>query len=195
MSMSYNHLFSDKKRKNRYFSRSWEFLIHLKRVIGGSTFTFKEMSTLLATIEACMNSRLLAALNDNPNDLQDQWCRCQRNQLWISILTVCRDGVSVAMAKSIKGQFLGSMAKMLSSWTSNSIQVGQTVAEHQESINGSYNVWINSTNSMAISTDHRNISRGWWISSNWEAQDRKFSIKASDNKINFVTGQCKLLLY
>ncbi|XP_045458533.1 uncharacterized protein LOC123668885 [Melitaea cinxia] len=40
---------------------------HLKRVIGDSTLTFEEMSTVLAQIEACLNSRPLCGVTDDPN--------------------------------------------------------------------------------------------------------------------------------
>ena len=45
-------------------------MYHLKRVIEDDSLTFEEMSTLFATIEACMNFSRLAALTDNPDDLQ-----------------------------------------------------------------------------------------------------------------------------
>ncbi|CAK1589240.1 unnamed protein product [Parnassius mnemosyne] len=38
---------------------------HLRRVIGNSTLTFEEMSTVLAQIEACLNSRPLSRLCDD----------------------------------------------------------------------------------------------------------------------------------
>lgn len=41
---------------------------HLKRIIGDSTLTFEEMSTLLAQIEACLNSRPLTMLSNDHND-------------------------------------------------------------------------------------------------------------------------------
>lgn len=41
---------------------------HLKRVIGDSTLTFEEMTTLLNQIEACLNSRPISQLPNNPND-------------------------------------------------------------------------------------------------------------------------------
>lgn len=41
---------------------------HLKRVIGCSTLTYEELSTLLYQIEACLNSRPLSLINDNPAD-------------------------------------------------------------------------------------------------------------------------------
>ncbi len=42
---------------------------HLNRVVGDTTLTYEEMSTVLAKIEACLNSRPLCPLNDDPNDL------------------------------------------------------------------------------------------------------------------------------
>uniref|UniRef100_A0A1Y1N7Y6 Integrase catalytic domain-containing protein n=2 Tax=Photinus pyralis TaxID=7054 RepID=A0A1Y1N7Y6_PHOPY len=57
-----------------HFGGIWEAGVkstkhHLKRTIGESTLTFEEMSTLLAQVEACLNSRPLQALTDDPDDL------------------------------------------------------------------------------------------------------------------------------
>lgn len=41
---------------------------HLKKVIGDSTLTFEELSTLLSQVEACLNSRPISLLSDDPND-------------------------------------------------------------------------------------------------------------------------------
>lgn len=41
---------------------------HLKRVIGNSTLTFEEMTTTLSQIEACLNSRPISQLSNNPED-------------------------------------------------------------------------------------------------------------------------------
>ncbi|XP_045776149.1 uncharacterized protein LOC123874713 [Maniola jurtina] len=41
---------------------------HLKRVIGNSTLTYEEMSTVLSQIEACLNSRPLTTLSNEAQD-------------------------------------------------------------------------------------------------------------------------------
>ncbi|XP_070519740.1 uncharacterized protein [Cardiocondyla obscurior] len=56
------------------FGGLWEAAVksakhHLRRLIGENRLTFEEMSTLLAQIESCLNSRPLAALSDDPADL------------------------------------------------------------------------------------------------------------------------------
>jgi len=57
-----------------HFGGLWEAAVkstkhHLRRVIGDTTLTFEEISTLLAQVEACLNSRPLRALSDDPDDL------------------------------------------------------------------------------------------------------------------------------
>ena len=42
---------------------------HLLRVIGEQVLTFSELTTLMCRIEACLNSRPLTALTDDPTDL------------------------------------------------------------------------------------------------------------------------------
>ena len=43
---------------------------HLKRIIGDSTLTFEELSTLLTAIEASLNSRPLSPINDDLSDFR-----------------------------------------------------------------------------------------------------------------------------
>ncbi|KMQ89080.1 hypothetical protein RF55_11328 [Lasius niger] len=57
-----------------HFGGLWEAAVkslkhHLHRVLGETTLTYEEMSTLLAQIEICLNSRPLQALSDDPDDL------------------------------------------------------------------------------------------------------------------------------
>ena len=58
-----------------HFGGLWEAAVksaksHLKRVIGAQILTFEELSTLLAQIEFCMNSRPLTPIVGDPDDLQ-----------------------------------------------------------------------------------------------------------------------------
>ena len=60
--------------RSPHFGGLWEAGVrqvkyHLKRVIGNALLTFEELCTLLASIEACLNSRPLLPLSDDPNDL------------------------------------------------------------------------------------------------------------------------------
>lgn len=43
---------------------------HLRRVMGVHKYTFEGIATLLAGIEACLNSRPLCAMSDDPNDAE-----------------------------------------------------------------------------------------------------------------------------
>lgn len=57
-----------------HFGGLWESTVksvkfHLKRVLGNSVLTFEELSTVLAEIEACLNSRPLCQLSADPQDL------------------------------------------------------------------------------------------------------------------------------
>ncbi|XP_029166209.1 uncharacterized protein LOC114937015 [Nylanderia fulva] len=56
-----------------HFGGLWEAAVkstkfHLRRVIGKTTLTYEELSTFLTQIEACLNSRPLQALSDDPDD-------------------------------------------------------------------------------------------------------------------------------
>lgn len=42
---------------------------HLKKVVGQATLTYEEFCTLLAQVEACLNSRPISPLTDDPADL------------------------------------------------------------------------------------------------------------------------------
>ena len=57
-----------------HFGEIWEAAVksvkhHLRRVISEHKLTYEEMSTLLTEIEACLNSRPLQPLSDDPDDI------------------------------------------------------------------------------------------------------------------------------
>ncbi|XP_015119440.1 uncharacterized protein LOC107042769 [Diachasma alloeum] len=57
-----------------HFGGEWEAAVksvkfHLKRTIGDTLLTFEELTTLLAQIEAVLNSRPLEPLSENPDDI------------------------------------------------------------------------------------------------------------------------------
>lgn len=57
-----------------HFGGLWEAGVksvkyHLRRIIGEHTLTYEEMSTFLAQVEACLNSRPLQALSNDQSDL------------------------------------------------------------------------------------------------------------------------------
>lgn len=58
-----------------HFGGLWEAAVksmkfHLKRVLGTGHLTFEDLSTLLAEIEACLNSRPITAISEDPNDME-----------------------------------------------------------------------------------------------------------------------------
>lgn len=58
-----------------HFGGIWEAGVksvkgHLKRVLGETTLTYEEFSTVLCQVEACLNSRPLYALSNDPNDFE-----------------------------------------------------------------------------------------------------------------------------
>jgi hypothetical protein len=60
--------------RSPHFGSLWEAGIkavkgHIKRVIGQTSLTYEEMYTLLTGIEACLNSRPLCPLTEDPSDL------------------------------------------------------------------------------------------------------------------------------
>jgi len=57
-----------------HFGGIWEAAVksvkhHLRRVLGEATLTYEEMATFLAGVEACLNSRPLTPLTDDPEDV------------------------------------------------------------------------------------------------------------------------------
>ena len=60
-------------QRSPHFGGLWEaavksFKTHLKRIVGDVRLTYEEMSTVLAQIEACLNSRPLVALSSLDDD-------------------------------------------------------------------------------------------------------------------------------
>ena len=58
-----------------HFGGIWEAAVkstkyHIRRVLGDNTLTYEEMATLLTQIEACLNSRPLTTLTEDPSDVQ-----------------------------------------------------------------------------------------------------------------------------
>ncbi|XP_004524164.1 uncharacterized protein LOC101461972 [Ceratitis capitata] len=60
-----------------HMGRLWEagvksFKTHFRKVANATCFTMEELSTLLAKMEACLNSRPISPISDNPESLEPQ---------------------------------------------------------------------------------------------------------------------------
>ncbi|XP_063989937.1 uncharacterized protein LOC135169131 [Diachasmimorpha longicaudata] len=58
-----------------HFGGKWEAAVkstkhHLKRTLRTTTLTYEELNTILIQIEACLNSRPISRMSDDPDDLQ-----------------------------------------------------------------------------------------------------------------------------
>lgn len=58
-----------------HFGGIWEAAVksiknHMRRILGNHVLTYEEMTTMLTQIEACLNSRPLYPMSDDPNDLE-----------------------------------------------------------------------------------------------------------------------------
>ncbi|XP_063994835.1 uncharacterized protein LOC135172611 [Diachasmimorpha longicaudata] len=58
-----------------HFGGKWEAAVksmkyHLKRILGPSTLTYEELNSVIIQIEACLNSRPICPMSDDPEDLQ-----------------------------------------------------------------------------------------------------------------------------
>lgn len=61
--------------RSPHFGGLWEAAVkiaktHMKRVVGDTSFTLEELTTLVVEIEACMNSRPLSPMSNDPSDLE-----------------------------------------------------------------------------------------------------------------------------
>jgi hypothetical protein len=61
--------------RSPHFGGLWERCVqsvehHLRRILGDASITYEEFYTLLTRIEACLNSRPLIPLSQDPNDLE-----------------------------------------------------------------------------------------------------------------------------
>lgn len=89
------------------FGGIWEVNIkavkyHLKRVIGDSLLTFEEMLTVLTRIEACLDSRPLTFLSNDPNDL--------------SVLTPGHFSIGEALTAPIEHDVINQKVNRLARW-------------------------------------------------------------------------------
>ncbi|XP_037810628.1 uncharacterized protein LOC119602902 [Lucilia sericata] len=78
------------------------FKMHFKKMAGQLKYTFEEFSTLLATIEACLNSRPLGPLSENVDDL--------------SALTPAHFLIGSAMLTPVEPEELNSPMSIINRW-------------------------------------------------------------------------------
>ena len=171
-----------------HFGGIWEAAVrsskyHLKRIIGESILTYEEFATLLCQIEACLNSRPLVPLTEDPSDSlvltpvhfligeTSSFCRRQTHKRSHSSFA------AMETSTTVRSEVLGLLVLRLPPTIADSVEMegGSSISPGWR--RSACSTWSHCSHAMAAGSRCANLSRLRWVDARCLRAHRHYDLK------------------